>query len=49
MFQIPHGMGGYVMTPNVIPQISTKVVKSKCTSLASTQTGIEKARRRFPL
>ena len=21
MFQVPHGMGGYVMTPNVIPQI----------------------------
>jgi hypothetical protein len=25
MFQIPHSMGGFGMTPNVIAQISTKV------------------------
>jgi hypothetical protein len=83
MFQIPHGMGGYGMTPNVIAQISAKVVmvsrflafvgslscleqpfnsssmvhKSNCgrprhldvVSLDSTQTGMQKARRRFQL
>jgi hypothetical protein len=26
MIQMSHSMGGYCMTPNVIPQISTKVV-----------------------
>jgi hypothetical protein len=26
MLQMPHGMGGYGMTPNVITQISSKVV-----------------------